>query len=146
MLNILTGKEAKKFVANFEPLFKSLPHLPPGFIKFIVSIAPWIALLGGISSILTGFGLLDIDDLMELDPAAISTILEMVMGALLLLAFSPLRKKEFKGWMFLFWAAVINIVNLILVIFAYSTGIVGGSIVGVLVQLYLIFEIKSSYK
>lgn len=153
MLDFLVSDGAKSFVAKFESIFRGLPHLPKGLTDFLVTIVPWVAGLGGAATIFRAVSMFDIDDfvdqLVDLDPIAITVIIQAATGALLLLAFSPLNKKELKGWMYLFWTSAIGVVELALLVVLYEfdlSSVLAGSAVGILVRFYLLFEIKPAYR
>ena len=154
----LTGKEAQSFVGKFEAVFKGLPHLPKGIIDFIVSISPWLAGLGGIGSIyggLTGLVFSQRRAGMWQYVRAYSgigngyfiatAIFSLLTGALMLMAFTPLKNRKLTGWMYLFWVNILGIIqSLMSMVFGY------GGLMGVLlsaaVGFYILFEVKKSYK
>jgi hypothetical protein len=154
----LTGKEAQGFVGKFEALFKGLPHLPKGIVDFIVSISPWLAGLGGIGAVyggLTGLFFSQRRGAMWQYVRAYSgigngyfvatSIFSLLTGALLLMAFTPLKNRKLSGWMFLFWANILGLIqSAVSLVFGY------GGLVGMLVSaafgFYVLFEVKKSYK
>lgn len=156
-LDTLTNAKARELVAKVEEPFVKLPHLPQGLINFLVAIAPWLvglgglfALFGGISSILGSNSLAMmgwVTPLIQINPAyfILSGIVSILVGVLELLAFSPLREKKLEGWMYLFWASVLGIVqSLIGLAFGFSNII--GLVIGTLIGFYILFELKKEYK
>ncbi len=159
MFDQLHSKEAMSFIKKFEDVFKGLPHLPKGFINFLVSIAPWLTGLGGIFSILGGLGSFTAQEsvnrfagMMEMYGAFtvnpmyyyIAGILSLVAGVLMLAAFNPLRERKLEGWTFLFWINMISITETVVGIAFGVDGLVG-SIIGILIGLYFLFELKPAY-
>lgn len=154
----LTGKEAQGFVGKFETVFKGLPHLPKGIVEFLVSITPWLAGLGGIGNVyggLTGLFFSQRRAGMWQYVKAYSgigngyfiatSILSLLTGALLLMAFTPLKGRKLNGWMFLFWVNILGLVqSVISMVFGYG-GLVG-TLIGAAIGFYVLFEVKKSYK
>ncbi len=155
-LDNLTNQPALGFIAKVENIFKGLPHLPPDWRDFLVKIAPYGALIGGVFSILGGLSSLGLSSRLgplymfyRNAPGAtlyllLSGIIMLACGALMLLSYKPLAAKQMKGWIYMFWIAVINLINIFLgALFLYGTGLF--SLIWVAVGFYLLFEIKSAY-
>jgi lysylphosphatidylglycerol synthetase-like protein (DUF2156 family) len=150
VLDRLQDDQAMGLVAKIEDAFKTLPRLPKGFVEFMVKIAPWLALIGGILSLVAGpvLGLLSVVSLLTLNPllvvsTVVAAILSLANAALLLMAFGPLKQRQFKGWMFVFWSEILGIVQTILGILMSQSSII--SIVFALIGLYILFEMKPMY-
>lgn len=155
-LSMLTDAKARALVVKVEEPFKKVPHLPQGIVDFLVTIAPWlvglsglVSLFGGISSILNSnnfatWGL--VAPLIQINPMyfILTGIVSILMGVLYLMAFSPLRQRALEGWMYLFWGLVLGIVQSLIGI-AFNFGNVVGLVVGTLIGLYILFEIKKEY-
>jgi hypothetical protein len=143
-LDRLTDAEAMKFINQVAEPFKSLPHLPKGVTEFLVKIIPWLALLGFFGSLIVILGAL---------PAAafgsiywvISLVVNAITAYLLFSSFTPLKNRELKGWIYLFWIQVMGLVgNLVgLLVGSYSSVI--GVAIGFLIGMYLLFEIRPFY-
>lgn len=134
--------------------YSKLPALPKGADEFIVSVAPWLALIFGVLSILigiSGFGLLT-----ALSPfaavagasgyavtALVSSLIVLVEGVVMLWAFPSLRKRAVKGWDLLFWVLVLGILSSIVSLSVF--GIVQ-AVIGALIGYYFLYQIKSYYK
>jgi len=154
----LTGKEAQGFVGKFEAVFKGLPHLPKGIVDFIVSVSAWLALIGGIFGIyggLTGLFCSQRSGAMWQYVRAYSgvgsgyfiatAIISLLTGALMLMAFSPLKNRKLNGWMFLFWANILGLIqSVVSMVFGY--GGIMGVLLSAVIGFYVLFEIKKSYK
>ncbi|MDP2873699.1 MAG: hypothetical protein Q8N84_00115 [bacterium] len=155
-LDNLTNSKALGFVAKVESIFKGLPHLPSDWRDFLVKIAPYGALIGGVFSIYSGLASFGLGSLFgpmrwlsRYAPGAsiyfvLSGVIMLASGALMLLSYKPLAAKQMKGWIYMFWIAVINLLNIFLgALFLYGAGL--SSLIGVAVGFYLLFEIKSAY-
>lgn len=153
--------QTKQFVKPLENAYAKAPELPAGVKDFIVMVAPWVALILGVLSVL-GFAisLLGLGALGVLAPLAgtttisfagiglITTVLALVSGVLLLLAFRPLQRKQLRGWNLLFWVLVVGLLSSAVVntLFYFSLSGIAVSLVWFLIQLYFLFQVKSYYK
>ena len=150
----LTDAKAMGFIDQVGDVFKGLPHLPASIVEILVKIAPWLALLGGILGLIAGplIGVLgSLGSLMTLSPyfmfvTIVTTVVTIANSVLLLMAFSPLRTKMMRGWVFLFWAEMLSAVDIVLSLLQGQTGSIVGGVIGLAIGLYILFEIRSSYK
>ncbi len=131
-------------------LVKKAPGLPVGAKEFIVKVAPWVTLVLLILSlpvVLAFFGisafLLPMSYMggagngMSYTLAVIFLGLSLVLDAL---SIPGLFKRSRQGWNFAFYGVILNAVyNLI------NLNIVG-LIIGTLISLYILFQIRSYYK
>lgn len=156
MLEQLTGPAAMKLISQVEQPFKGLPHLPKGLVDFLVGIAPWLVGLGGILSILaalSSFGAATgVQSSVWMQLAGVSPVyfvltgvVELVSGALMLMAFNPLKAKQLKGWVYMFWLQLINIAQMVIGI-AFASSSIIGLVIGVAIGMYFLFELKPAYK
>lgn len=158
LLDKLSGKDAMKFIAMVEQPFKNVPHLPKGLMEFLVGLAPWLAGLGGIMSIVGALQLANtamnptkyvgiFSDLIGIDPTYywISAVISFLSGVLLLMAFKPLKARAQKGWIYMFWVNMLNIIQSVAGVVLISSSIVG-TLIGVVIGLYILFEFKPYYK
>lgn len=151
IVDMMMDKKAVDFVAKVEDLFKSLPHLPAGIVEFFVKIAPWLALIGAVLSLLAGpiLGLLSVFSLLTLNPLIVLSVLlaaviSIVTAVMLFMAFNPLKNREYKGWLLIFWSDVLSAIMMIFdVIVNRGAGL--GSIVFTLIGFYILFEMKPAY-
>lgn len=153
----------KKHAAALEnwlaPLFEKAPHLPHNVRHTLASIAPWLAILGGILGLLALLSLLSMLPMLSalpfmamgvgsayyaMYPALLVALILGGIGAVLdLMAFSPLQKRKKSGWNLLFYSQLLSAISILLHMFSgYS---VFGSIIGLLIGLWLLFEIRSLY-
>ena len=158
MIDKLTGKEATGVVKSVEGVFKGLPHLPKGFVDFLVSIAPWLTGLAGVMSVYGGVTSLFMSGrrnelMMYIDRyAGVNTayftvlgVFALLVGVLYLMAFKPLKAMKMTGWMYLFWGNVLGIAQGIASLLFGFGGIVG-TVIGAAIGFYFLFEVKARYK
>lgn len=135
-----------KFLSEY--LVKKAPILPEGGKKFLVQAAPWFAVLGtilGLPAILAVFGL-----------GAMVTPFAMVAGArtgtfwffwavvlaqvvMAGMSIKPLFAKAGHGWRLMLYSQLLGIVTSLQYFNAMSLLIV-------VISLYLLYQIKASYK
>lgn len=154
-----------------EIFVKHAPDLPKGGKDFLVTILPWLTLIGGVLSALSVWWLYDwahtvnrvADYVNELSrtygvDTTIGTsrwsvgiwlaLIVLVITALLyLMAFSPLRNKQKAGWNLLFYTLILNVIYGFVVMFT-DYGNVGsfiGSLVGFTIGGYLLFQVRNRY-
>lgn len=129
-------------------------QLPKGLKDFIVAVAPWLSLIGGVLAILAALAIFGLGSMVApltmyggaayaasfASTYMISLAVLGVAGILELLAFPGLRKRSIKGWRLLFYAnlvwAVSELVNFQLLSF----------VLGVVVGLYFLFQVREYYK
>jgi hypothetical protein len=154
MLDKLMEKDSMKFIDQVGEVFKSLPHLPDGIVEFFVKVAPWLALLGAILTLLTGplAALLGtFASLVTLSPLVlVGTIVTLVLSlaqvVLLFMAFNPLKNRELKGWVYLFWSEMVSVATSVVLAVAWMNfGSLIGTVIGTAIGLYILFEMKSKY-
>lgn len=160
-MKFLTDKSAVSFAETVGQPFLLLPRPPKFFVNFIVMIIPWLAGIIGVLSLLSTLALLPALfglnnyitqfsgeaavsgwNFVNLVPSFIFTVL---VGILYVLGFNPLRKRQLNGWMYLFWGNVIGVVSTLWFAVA-DMKIEVAAIVGMLVGLYVMFQIKREYK
>ena len=136
------------------PFFAKAPHLSPGIRKTLTDIAPWLALIFGILGL---FGLLSagmFGTLLSFSyfgtiaslVMAIGIVLSIISAGLSILAFQPLRSVQKHGWNLLFYGNVLSAVSLVLnLLFGYGYSNLG-SVLGMLIGFWLLFEIRQMYK
>jgi hypothetical protein len=151
MIDRLTDAKAMSFIKQIEDVFKSLPHLPQGIVDFLAMIAPWFALIGAVLNLVAGpiIGLFSVISLISLNPFLVlgtflAAVLSLVTAALLFMAFTPLRNRELKGWVYIFWSNILSAVLTIYGVVFSGTGI--GSLIGMVIGFYFLFEMKRAYE
>lgn len=139
------SKKSTDLIAVLEKFYKQIPNLPDSIREVLVKIAPWLALVFGILGVIVGLGALGLSPLAllgGLDASFIvllTGVVAIVASILMLMAFPKLQKRQYKGWELLFWSEVVSVVSAIISISV-------GSILGILIGFYLLFQIKNYYK
>lgn len=151
----LTNLEAK-----LAPVFSKFPHLPEGGKKFIVDVAPWIALILGILALISLVGGGAIASLMGIFASAfsslfliellVSLIISIVSVVLMLLAFPGLRDKKKEGWNYVFASQVVSFFGSVFsVILSMGMSYVVSqflmTVLWTVVGFWILFEIRSYY-
>lgn len=132
------------------PLFAKLPHLPPNIRESLASIAPWLALIFGILGLVSiasigGFGLLLSFSILGSGlPMLLAVVVGLLASILDLLAYSPLTKRQKKGWNFLFYGAVLTFAAQLIEIVTYYGS--AGGLIGAVIGFWLLFEVRDLYK
>lgn len=146
--------QTKQWTKALDDSYAKLPALPKGATDFIVNIAPWLSLIFGVLSILVGvsaFGFLAV-----LSPFAavagagayaitglLSSLVLLVQGVIMIVAFPSLKKRGQRGWNLLFWSLILSVVSSVLSLSVF--GIIQ-SVVGALIGYYFLYQMKSYYK
>ncbi|MEK7551211.1 MAG: hypothetical protein AAB532_01290 [Patescibacteria group bacterium] len=146
--------QTKQMTKVLDDSYAKLPALPKGATDFIVNIAPWLSLIFGVLSILVGvsaFGFLAV-----LSPFAavsgvgayaitglLSSIVLLVEGVIMVVAFPALRKRAQRGWTLLLWSLVLSVVSSVLTLNVFG---VVQSVVGALIGYYFLYQMRSYYK
>lgn len=133
-------------------LVKKAPALPKNWKDILVKFAPWISILAVVLTLPAILSLLGLGALLSATPYGgymmaktgfgfgLGIIFLVVTGILRLLSVSGLLKRQLAGWNFIFYSVLVNAVyDLVSLNFA-------SLIVGTLVSLYLLFQVKSYYK
>jgi hypothetical protein len=146
--------QTKNLAKLLDVYYAKLPALPKGATDFLVSVAPWLALVFGVLAILSGlaaFGILSV-----LSPVAalggvgqyaitglVASVVLLVQGVIDLLAFPSLKARRVRGWNLLFWGLVLSVVSSAV---SLSVGSVIGAVIGALIGYYFLYQVKSYYK
>lgn len=149
------SKSAKSYLADLENLCdeyfgKKAPSLPENAKEAIVKFGPWIALILLIISAPAVLGLLGLGA--ALSPFAylggitggvgymVSIVFTIVIMVMEIIALPGLFKRSRSGWNIMFYSTLLQAVESVL-----SMNI-GGLIIGTLLSLYVLFQIRSYYK
>ncbi len=150
---------------------KNAPELPKGGKDFLVTVLPWLTLIGGVLSALSVWALYDwahtvnrvadyVNDLSRtygVDTAIgtsrwsvgvwLALAVLAVMAVLYLMAFTPLRNHQKAGWNLLFYALLLSLAYSLVVMFTDYGNARSfiGSLVGFAIGGYLLFQIRGRY-
>lgn len=136
---------------NFFDLYlvKKAPALPESVKNFLVTIAPWmviISILFALPAILSLFGVnaglpgLFYYQALGATNYSLVLIIEAIALVFYFLALPGLFSKTVSGWNFVYYAALIQTVASLL-----SFNIIGG-IIGLIISMYILFQVRSSYR
>ncbi len=161
----------EELIKSLDDVFgKKAPQLPKGAKEFLVSIAPWAALIGGILSLLSvywmwhwahlannlvnyanqisqAYGGPAVGDRLTI-AVWVGMLFLLVEGIIYLAAFSGLKARKLSGWTLLFYGVLVNIAYGIVMIFT-SYGGVGrfiGALIGAALGFWLLFQVRHYYK
>lgn len=146
----LTDRTSTHFADQIGSIFGSLPKLPKGIVNFLVAVVPYFALLWAVLALLAGplLGFLSIVSFITLNPifvlsVMLAAVLSVVMAIILFLAFNPLRARQAKGWMLLFWANMISVAETVVMILLGQSGIL--DLVFIAIGLYILYQMRPHY-
>lgn len=151
-------------------LVKKAPYkLPDNFKKGLVTAMPWLALIGGVLSLLGAWGVYQLvswvsnwmgvaNDLgaaygyytgysASFGPLLWLSLLLLVVEAVVsFTAFSPLKSHKKRGWDLMYWLSLLNVVYAVVYLIA-APNIMQFifSLLGSAIGLYLLFQIRSYY-
>lgn len=134
--------------------YAKLPALPKGVNEFIVTVAPWLALIFGVLAVFSGLGAFGI--LTALAPVAtvagagqyafsglIAALILLVQGGIDLWAFPSLKARKVMGWNLMFYSLLLGVVSSVVTL---NVGSVVGGVIGALIGYYFLYQVKSYYK
>lgn len=147
-----------KLMSQLETAFTSVPHLPESVTTFLGKIAPWLVVIGGamgiygsISTISYGLGMSPYAaawaELFQTYPRAyflIVGLLQLFSSILSVLAFSPLKAYQLRGWKIMALNQVFSVaIAVVGVVFAPASILY--PVFSVLLGYYILFEMKPLY-
>lgn len=138
-----------------EYLVKKAPAIPKEWKEVIVKFGPYLAIIGvvmgvpgvlallGAGTVLAPLGL--VGGMMAGRPFLgfgylVSVVFLGVMVVLEALAIPGLFSRSKKAWTFLYWSALVGVVQNIV------TFNIGGIVIGGLISMYFLFQVKEYYK
>jgi hypothetical protein len=126
-------------------LFKSAPKFPPGIVDFLVSFAPYLALIGGVLGVLSVLTFFSLGNIIYTFKPSFVTLFylpiigSIISGIMLIAAYPDLKEKKLFGWKLVFWA-----VNVSILISLLSLNLLG-ALLGAVVSWYILSEVKGKY-
>ena len=131
---------------------KKAPALPKSIKEIIVSLAPWLEIIGAIMTIPPIFAILGFNAMMFGTPYggylaarsgfnfSLGMVFLLAGFVLMLLAIPGLFKRSKIGWNYVYYSVLVNAVYSLINMQLF------GLIVGTLISFYLLFQVKSYYK
>jgi len=123
-------------------LVKKAPALPNNVKEFLVQYAYILNIIGIIMMIPAIFALLGLNAIVHVFvKTSIIGIVFLIIEILLRIKALPgLKNRKIDGWNMLYYAALVQAV------YSLTNYDIGGFIIGTLISLYFIFQVKSYYK
>lgn len=131
-------------------LVKKAPAIPDNIKEVIVKFGPWLTLLMLILALPAVLALLGLGAILA--PASflgganagvqyIASMVVMVVTLVLeAIAIPGLMKRTKQGWTFMYYSTLVGVISNII---SFN---IGGLIIGTLLSLYILFQVKSYYK
>lgn len=151
----------KDIDTKLKSLHESLPHLPVDARKWLARNAWWIVaaivILGAVGLLqqarfMFGYGNIISPYTFYFTPAFaytafwISTITHLVVLIISAAAISPLKQNRFGGWQALLVAGIVGLAGGLLAgILSPSTGSLVGLVIGTIVYLYFLYEVRDEF-
>jgi hypothetical protein len=127
-------KEWKEIIVKFAPYLAILSVIFGGFsFLALLGLGAFMAPLGFVGGMMTGRPLLGVGYIVNVLFFGVMILLEG-------LAISGLFSRSKKAWTFLYWSALVGVVQNIV---SFN---VGGLIIGGLLSMYFLFQVKEYYK
>ncbi len=130
-------------------LVKQAPSLPKNIKEILVKIAPWLEVVGVVMTVPAIFALLGFNAMMygttyggyvAARNFSLSTIFLLAGFVLMILAIPGLFNRTKVGWNYVYYSVLVSAVYSLI---SYQFF---GMVVGTLISLYLLFQVKSYYK
>lgn len=162
----------KKLETKLADVYKGAPALPKKAKDAIVEYWPYVVLVLGVLQLLAAWALWGLIDKYGEVETFVNTLsayygggtvglsssdkmiiyvgigLLVVEAVLMLMAFSPLKNRQRRGWELLFLVSLLQVVYAVVNIFMYNYGV--GSfimnLIGAAIGFYFLFQIRDYYK
>ncbi len=133
-------------------LVKKAPVLPKNIKEVIVNLAPWLEIVGLVLMVPGMFAMFGINAMMYGTPYggymmarsgfnySLPAIFLIASFVLTLLAIPGLFNKTKMGWNYVFYSMLAT------ALYSFLSGQLFGFVVGTIISLYLLFQVKSYYK
>ncbi|TDB67944.1 hypothetical protein [Arundinibacter roseus] len=131
-------------------VFSKFPAFPEGLTEFLVTLAPWGALIGAFLGVLAFLSLLGLGSLatfISIGTNSYGSTWQMWVGiigvginaVIYILAFQPLRARSIKGWTLMYYAFLVNLaVSLISLNFI-------GLVLSFLIGGWILYQVRPKY-
>jgi len=139
-------KSKNDIIDMLEVWFKKAPELPTNVRQTLVNITPWITLIFGVLGIIAGLGAVGVSPVAMYGGVGNSTmlllggVLTIVASVMMLMAYPKTKALKAQGWTLLFWSTVVSLISSLVV------GSIANAVIWGIIELYILFQIKSYYK
>ncbi|MCY7352874.1 MAG: hypothetical protein LH606_19815 [Cytophagaceae bacterium] len=136
------------------PLFlEKLPAFPPELKEGIAKYGPYVVLVLALIAVVSLLALLGLTAGISVFATGsvvgiISLLISLVVVVLEIMAFSPLQKRQRRGWNLLYYAGLISAVGGIItsvLAMPYGFGALIGTAIGFFIQFWILFQIREKY-
>jgi len=145
--------QTKALAKPLADLYAKAPALPDNIREVLVKIAPWLSLIFGVLTVLTGIAALGLFTAFSPFAAAygglgysaftmVYAVIVIVEGVVMVIAFSPLKARKVRGWNLLFWTEILAIISSVVTL---NVGSVVGALIGAAIAFYILFQMRSYY-
>ncbi len=144
----------KNLDKELEKIFQNVPHLPKKATEILVKIGPYLVLVSGLFLITGGlrsiFGANDFYRIFNfwkgIPPVYfyLAGLLQIIAGAISLIAYKPLKNKSIDGWFILLCLSILQVIMNLVSMFFFKDGLFG-LLFGIAISLYILYEIKPEY-
>jgi hypothetical protein len=131
-------------------VFSKFPDFPENITELLVTLAPWLALIGAILGIFAFLSLVGLGSIISVATIGINSygstyamwvgIISVAISAVLyLLAFQPLRQRSVRGWNLLYYAFLFNLAMSLLTLNLF------GLIITFLLGGWVLYQMRPKY-
>lgn len=131
-------------------LFAKFPAFPDSVVELLVTLAPWLALIGAFFGLMAFLGLVGLGSFataLSIGTASYGSVWQMWIGiigvgiaaVIYILAFTSLRQRKIKGWNLMYYAFLLNLLISLL------TFNIVGLILSFLIGGWILFQVRPKY-
>ncbi len=154
IISVFSHPMLQKLDKELLKIFANAPHLPKKVVDVLVKIAPYLVLISGLFLISGGlrsiFGFKSLNNVLGFLVNIPSVyfyligLLQIVAGIISVAAYQPLKNNLMSGWLALLGLTILELLmNVVSVIFLGSG--IFGLLLGLLISLYFLYELRDSY-
>lgn len=154
IISVFSHPMIKKLDSEFVKIFENAPHLPKKITEVLVKIAPYLILISGLFLITSGlrsvFGNRNFYNAFyfwkNISPIYFYVIglLQVIVGVISVMIYQPLKDRKIDAWFALLGLAILELLmNMVGVIFLNNS--IFSLLLGLLISLYFLYEVKGHY-
>lgn len=136
---------------NYYLVEKAPFSLPQGLVDFMVSVAPWVALVLGVLGAIGALALFGLGSVLgpfvvlgggasALGSTFLAAAFSGIIAVMYLMAFSGLKKRKISGWNLLFYIQTLYVVSDLVNVRIAS------AVISAVIGYYLLFQVRAVYK